>query len=271
MKKKSQKKIPGYCLITGASQGIGKAIALELASRGISSIAISKEFNELELLKNKIISKYNIDCKILCKDLLNPSSYTEIYDFCKTNNLKVQILINNVGIGYSGSFQETSINFDDNLVRLNIMPMIQLTKLFLPELKKFDKSYILNMSSLGSYRPIPYKALYSASKSFIYSFSKSLYTELKSESIQVSVSCPAGVYTNSAVVKRINASGNIAKWTSLYVNIVASYIIYSMFRRKSVIIPGIGAKVLLILMKIMPEAFIRWLLARNMKKNDKQN
>ena len=146
--------------------------------------------------------------------------------------------------------------------------MLQLTKIFLPMLKEFDKSYILNMSSLGSYRPIPYKAVYTASKAFIYSFSKAISSELKDYSVQVSVSCPGGVYTNPAVVDRIKASGKIAKWTSLYVDIVAAYIVGGMLKGKNLIIPGRGAKVLMVLMRLMPESLNRWLVGRNMKKNN---
>jgi short-subunit dehydrogenase len=260
-------KINGYCLITGGSNGIGKAMVLELASKGIASVVISNQLNELKSLQKTIISKYHVNCQILCKDLLNFNSYFEIYDYCKNNNFNIQILINNVGIGFYKPFQKTSINFDSNLVKLNIMPMIQLTKLFIPELKKFNQSFILNMSSLGSYRPMPYKALYVASKSFIYSFSKSISEELKSESIQVSVVCPAGVHTNSDVIKRINSNGKIAKWTSLYVDIVASYIIKSMFKTKNVIIPGFGAKILLIIIQILPEPITRWIFGRKKKED----
>ena len=134
-------------------------------------------------------------------------------------------------------------------------------------METINKSYILNMSSLGSYRPIPYKAIYTASKAFIYSFSKAISSELKEDSVQVSVSCPGGVYTNSDVIERIKASGKIAKWTSLYVDIVAVYIVRGMLNGKNVIIPGIGPKVLLVLMRLMPESLNRWLVGRNMKNN----
>ena len=260
-------KIKGYCLITGASEGIGKAISYEWASRGVSIIAVAIDGEALKVLKEDIESTYNVSCKTLTKDLLNPDTPQEVFDWCIGNNVDVQVLVNNVGLGSSGSFEDTSIDFDICLVKLNIFPMIQLTKLFLPVLKKFDKSYILNMSSLGSYRPIPYKALYTASKAFIYSFSKAISSELKEDSVQVSVSCPAGVYTNADAVKRIKVSGTIAKWTSLYADIVARYIANGMLRGKNLIIPGKGAKILLVLMKLMPESFNRWMVGRNMKRN----
>ena len=181
--------------------------------------------------------------------------------------MNVKILINNVGLGSSGSFEDTTLEFDICLVKLNVLPMIQLTKLFLPSLKKFEKSYMLNISRLWSYRSIPYNALYTASKAFIYSFSKEISSELKEDRIQVSVSCPAGVYINSEVVERIKSSGKIAKWTSLYVDVVASYIVSSMLKGKNLIIPGGSAKVLIILMRLIPESFNRWMVGRNMKRN----
>lgn len=262
-----KKTINKYCLVTGASHGIGKAISYELASRGFSILAVSNDKNSLDKLQEGIQSKYNIRCITLEKDLLNPEKPKEIFDWCMINKIDVQILVNNVGVGASGSFEDTDIRFDLDLIKLNLFPMIQLTKLFLPELKKFDKSYVLNMSSLGSYRPIPYKALYSASKAFIYSFSKAISSELKYDGVQVSVSCPAGVYTNPGAIKRIANSGNIGKWTSLYADIVASYIITGMLRGKTILIPGLGAKILFVFMKLLPERINRWLVGRNMKRN----
>ena len=216
MSKTDLSNITGYCLVTGASHGIGRAISHEWASKGVSIVAVAIDEDALKTLKEDIESEYNVSCITLTKDLLNQDTPKEIFSWCVDNNINIQVLVNNVGLGSAGSFEDTTLEFDVCLVKLNIFPMIQLTKLFLPTLKKFEKSYILNMSSLGSYRPIPYKALYTASKAFIYSFSKAISSELKEDNVQVSVSCPAGVYTNPDVVERIKASGKIAKWTSLY-------------------------------------------------------
>lgn len=261
------KYIKGYCLVTGASHGIGKAISFEWASRGVSIFAVSIDCLALKELKEDIESTYKVSCLTLTKDLLDINAPKEILDWCVENNIDVQVLINNVGLGSTGSFEDSTLDFDISLVKLNVFPMIQLTKLFLPVLKKFEKSFILNMSSLGSLRPIPYKALYSASKAFIYSFSRAISSELKEDSVYVSVSCPAGVYTNEAAVKRIKVSGKIGKWSSLNANIVAKYIVNGMLNGKRLIIPGFGAKFLMVLMKLLPENLNRWMVGRNMKRN----
>ena len=263
----SSKSIKGYCLVTGASHGIGKAISHEWASRGVSIVAVAINGDALKELKHDIESKYKVTCVTLTKDLLDADAPKHVFNWCMENNINVQLLVNNVGLGSTGSFEDTTLEFDMGLVKLNVFPMIQLTKLFLPVLKKFDKSYVLNMSSLGSLRPIPYKALYSASKAFIYSFSRAISSELKEDAVHVSVSCPAGVYTNEAAVKRINVSGKIGQWTSLDADVVAKYIVNGMLNGKRLIIPGIGAKTLMVLMKLMPENFNRWMVGRNMKRN----
>lgn len=261
------KYIKGYCLVTGASHGIGKAISFEWASRGVSILAVALDRVALKELKEEIESKYEVACLTLTKDLLDADAPQKVFNWCVENNINVQVLINNVGLGSTGSFEDTTLDFDMCLVKLNVFPMIQLTKLFLPVLKQFDKSYILNMSSLGSLRPIPYKALYSASKAFIYSFSKAISSELKEDAVNVSVSCPAGVYTNAAAVERIKVSGKIGKWTSLDADVVAKYIVNGMLNGKRLIIPGKGAKTLMVLMKLMPENLNRWMVGRNMKRN----
>ena len=261
------KYIKGYCLITGASHGIGKAISYEWASRGISIVAVSIDSRALNELKEDIESTYKVSCLTLTKDLLDINAPKEILDWCIENNIDVQVLINNVGQGLTGNFEDTTLDFDIGLVKLNVFPMIQLTKLFLPFLKKFEKSFILNMSSLGSFSPVPYKALYSASKAFIYSFSSAISSELKGDSVYVSVSCPAGVYTNEAAINCIRGSGKIGKWTSLNTTIVANYIVNGILNGKRLIIPGFGAKLLTILMKILPENLNKWIDGRNMKRN----
>ena len=261
------KYIKGYCLVTGASHGIGKAICYEWASRGFSIVAVAIDSRALKEIKEDIESTHKVSYLTLTKDLLDIDAPNEILDWCVENNIDVQVLINNVGLGSTCSFEDTTLDFDISLVKLNVFPMIQLTKLFLPILKKFEKSFILNMSSLGSLRPIPYKALYSASKAFIYSFSRAISSEFKEDSVYVSVSCPAGVYTNEAAVKRIKVSGKIGKWTSLNTNIVAKYIVNSMLNGKRLIIPGVGAKFLMVLMKLLPENLNRWMVGKNMKRN----
>ena len=137
-------KITGYCLVTGSSRGIGKAIALEWASKGVPVIAVANDMKALTSLKSEIESTYGVDCLIVNKDLLKLESPKEIYEWCIAHEKKVQVLINNVGLGASGSFQETRTDFDLSLVQLNIFPMLQLTKLFLPMLKTFKKSYFLS-------------------------------------------------------------------------------------------------------------------------------
>ena len=261
------KYIKGYYLVTGASHGIGKAICYEWASRGVSIVAVALDSLALKETKEDIESTHKVSYLTLTKDLLDIDAPKEILDWCVENNIDVQVLINNVGIGSTDSFEDTTLDFDISMVKLNVFPMIQLTKLFLPILKKFEKSFILNMSSLGSLRPIPYKVLYSASKAFIYLFSRAISSELKEDSVYVSVSCPAGVYTNEAAVKRIKVSGEIGKWTSLNTNIVAKYIVNGMLNGKRLIIPGVGAKFLMVLMKLLPENLNRWMVGRNMKRN----
>ena len=261
------KYIKGYCLVTGASHGIGKAISFEWASRGVSIVAVAIDSEALKELKEDIESNYKVSCLTFTIDLLDINAPQQVFDWCVENHIDVQVLINNVGLGSTGSFENTTLDFDISLVKLNIFPMIQLTKLYLPVLKKYDSSYILNMSSLGSLSPIPYKALYSSSKAFIYSFSKAISSELKEDSVHVSVSCPAGVYTNDAAVKRIQVSGKIGKWSSLNANIVAKYIVNGMLNGKRLIIPGFGAKFLMVLMKLLPENLNRWMVGRNMKRN----
>ena len=106
------KYIKGYCLVTGASHGIGKAISYEWASRGISIVAVSIDSRALNELKEDIESTYKVSCLSLTKDLLDNNAPKEILDWCIENNIDVQVLINNVGQGLTGNFEDTTLDFD---------------------------------------------------------------------------------------------------------------------------------------------------------------
>ena len=134
MSKTDLSKITGYCLITGASHGIGRAISHEWASKGVPIVAVAIDEKALDVLKEEIETKFKVSCITLTKDLLNPETPKEIFSWCVENKVDVQVLVNNVGLGSAGSFEDTTMEFDVCLVKLNIFPMIQLTKLFLNQI-----------------------------------------------------------------------------------------------------------------------------------------
>src|SRR5215831_2484767 len=172
-----------YTLITGASDGFGKALAIECARKKMNLILIALPGTNLFYLGAFIERNFFVDVRIFEKDLTKEADCYDLHLQILDAGLRVNVLINNAGIGYTQFFSETSPEFFRQLIKLNVLATTLLTSLFVTELKKYGPSHILNVGSLSSFFYLPKKQVYAASKSFIYSFSKSLRRELKHQNI----------------------------------------------------------------------------------------
>jgi short-subunit dehydrogenase len=257
----------GSALITGASKGIGRAFAIECAKRGFNLALVSLPDSGLVQIKNYINKYYSVTVKSFEIDLSSPKAPQKLYDWTKEENIKVQILINNAGLGHLGSFTDYSYEFYEKIIRLNIESVVLLTKLFIPVLKEQPKGYILNLGSLASFYPIPYKIVYAGSKSFIYSFSRALKSEMRETSVNVSVLCPGPIVTSPEVIARIKQGGFWGRISSMRAQKMARISLNALFREKAVIIPGKINKCLRIVNNIIPNSLKQRLLAKKFNVN----
>lgn len=245
-----------YALITGASDGFGKALALQCASQKMNVILVALPGPELHYLASFIQNNYGV--KVVCfeKDLSEEKGCHELYNEVKLQGLLVNVLINNAGIGNTDFFEDRESGFYEKQIRLNVLAPTILSRLFLNDLKKTAPSHILNISSLASFFYLPKKQVYGATKSYLVSFSKSLRRELEKDNISVSVVCPAGMNTN-VQVSLLNRTGNLLTRISI-VNPeeIAPIVIHNMLKGKEMIIPGMMSHFFLLLDKILP-AFIK--------------
>ncbi|MDD8048988.1 MAG: SDR family oxidoreductase [Thomasclavelia sp.] len=185
-----------YTLITGASSGIGKALAYRFASAGHNLILIARNLERLNSIKTELEKEYMIDIIVISKDLSLPDSAKEIYEYCLDNELEINVLINNAGFGYARDFISSDIDKQNQLIEVNIKTLMNLTYYFINDMKDLDKGYVLNISSIAATIPGPYMATYYASKAFVSSFSQALSYELKDTNITVCALCPGPVNTN---------------------------------------------------------------------------
>jgi uncharacterized protein len=262
----SQNKL--YTLITGASDGFGKALAIECARRNMNVILVALPGAELLHLASFIQKNFLVDVKVFEKDLTKEADCYDLHLQIVDLSLQVNILINNAGIGNTQIFSNTSPELFKRQIKLNVLATTLLTSLFIPELKKYSPSYILNVGSLCSFFYLPQKQVYGATKSFIYFFSKSLRRELKCENISVSVVCPGGMNTNFHV-SLMNRTGNFfSRISILNPEQVAPIVIEKMMRGKEVIIPGAINQLSRVLDKLLP-SFIKKLLTDKLMKDIK--
>jgi uncharacterized protein len=241
-----------YTLITGGSMGIGRAIAYECAKKNMNLLLVSLPEPELEATAEEIRKKFGTTVHTLGIDLTHMDAPEKVYNWCKTNHYQINILVNNVGRAGTAIFEDSTFEYNDIRIQLNIRVLVCLTYLFLKDLKTLDRSYILNIGSFSAFYSIPYKSVYCASKAFVLRFSRALNAELKNTPVSITVVCPNGVKTNPDTYKRINTHGFLSRLIILSSEDVARIAINGMLQNKIMVIPGFFNKILLIISKIIP-------------------
>jgi short-subunit dehydrogenase len=241
-----------YALITGACKGIGKAIAYELASRQMNVLLVSNDGDCLHAVCDDIRQNKNVQSHCLPVDLMEEGAIARVHEWVTKNNYSVDMLVNNVGIGKGGTFASMSLNEIQHMMLLNNKVTVEMTYHFLPDLQKHSEAYILSLSSLEARLPLPYKAIYTGTKNFIYAFSLAIAQELKFSNIKVSVLCPGPVLTNPEGLSRIKAHGRRSMLLMMYPEEVARIAVRGMLKGKQVIVPGKLNSIFFALGSILP-------------------
>ncbi len=241
-----------YTLITGASSGIGKAIALECARRKMNLLIVALPGPELEETVLYLRQNFEIEIDSLSVDLTETDGPQKVYNWVMENKYSVNILVNNAGIAGAAVFSESDPGYSDLRIQLNIRALVLITRLFLPHMLDLEKAYILNISSLGAFYPIAYKTVYSASKAFVLSFSLGLREELRGTRISISIVCPSGVRTNTGTNNRIDSHGWKGRASEVSADKIAEMSLDKMFKGKAIIIPGTFNRLLYYLSKFVP-------------------
>lgn len=216
-------------MITGASSGIGRDMAVTLSHMGYDLILVARSEKALEEIKKQL----NTDVKIIVKDLSKLENVKEVFEL--TKKYDIDLLINNAGYGIFGSFDETDLEKELEMLNVNINALHILTKLYLKEMKKKDRGIILNVASSAAFFSGPLLSSYYASKSYVYRLSLAINEELRrcKSNAQISVLCPGPVATNFN--ERAGVTFSVKPLSSKY---VAEYAIKKCLQGKTVIIPG---------------------------------
>lgn len=241
-----------YALITGACKGIGKALAYECASYKMNVLLISNDLECLQSVCDDIGKKKGVQSHCFHTDLMEEGAAGKVLHWVKQNNFEVNVLINNVGIGKGGTFASMTLNDIQHMLLLNNKVMVEMTHHFLPELLKQPEAHILSLSSLEARLPLPYKAIYTGTKNFVYAFSLAIAQELKFSNIKVSVLCPGPVLTNPDGLSRIKAHGKKSKLLMMYPDEVARIAVRAMLNGRQVIVPGFLNSIFFKLGSILP-------------------
>lgn len=245
-------------LITGASSGIGRDMARELAKRGCDLILVARRVNRLEEIKNEItgVSVETIEC-----DVSTEENCTKLYNSVKDKG--VDMLVNNAGFGLAGEFLSTDLNKELNMIKTNVVAVHMLTKLFLKDFAEKDRGIILNVASSAAYMAGPYLSTYYATKNYVRRLTEAVYRELKEKNSNVSVSvlCPGPVNTEFNDVADVKFA--LKGLSSEY---VARYAIEKALKGKLYIIPGLQMKLGVFLLRFIPNKLMLKISAHIQKK-----
>ncbi len=183
-------------LVTGASSGIGKAFAFQFAAMGANLVIVARSENELNEVADTVRSQYGVDCHTIVLDLSSENAAMNLFGKTRSLNLGVDVLVNNAGVGAIGKFEDYDLKRYNALLQLNIYSLTELCWLYLPAMRAKNFGGIINVASTASFLPLPYVAVYAASKSYVLSFSESLFGELLGTDVTVTCLCPSRTKTN---------------------------------------------------------------------------
>ena len=246
-----------YALITGASKGIGKHIAIELAKRKINVLLVARSANELQETSRQIKDEFGVQADFFVCDLSAEDTALKIVNWCKEKAYSIQILVNNAGYGYAGNFEKYTASAYSEMMQVNMNAVVNLCHAFLPLLRLQAQSYILNIASAAAYQATPGLAVYGASKAFVLSFSRALHTELLHTNISVSCVCPGGTDTDFATRAQVGKKGlKLAEKVNMTPQDVARISVNKMFRKRPEIITGNITKLGVFLAWLLPKKWV---------------
>ena len=265
-------------LVTGASTGIGYAIAKELARRGANLIlsATARSEDKLRELSSEI-KDLGSECHIFLEDLSRLNSGRSLYDQIKLQNLHVDLLINNAGYGRWGTFHEVEMEDYADMIQLNITSLSELSHLFIPDMISKGEGGVINVGSVASLTPVPYSSVYAATKAYVLSLSEGLRYEYRNSNIRIMALLPGATVSNFGQVataksdklrERLNkrtkrsAAGTVFQTS----HEVAVECLDGFTKDKQFIIPGKGNRRTALITKLMPRTKVLNIVGNLFKK-----
>lgn len=228
-----------FVFISGATGGLGKAFAVECASRGWDVFLTDLSTDNLQTLSTSLHHTYEVRAIHYACDLTDMQARSELFTFIRSKRLTFYMLINVAGTDFEGLFSELTRDEIRTIVRLNVESTLEVTHALLDFAALEQPFHIVNVASLAAFYPMPVKATYAASKRFLLDFSLALRHELQDRGATVTVLCPAGMPTNPGVIEAIEAQGIMGQLTTMDIGMIAAKTIDYAQRGRAVYIPGL--------------------------------
>lgn len=246
-------------LITGASSGLGKDFALNLARRGVALILAARRTEQLNLLAEEIRKEFRVNVEVVTIDLTQENAAQILFEASTREGKTVDVLINNAGAGPFRSFLDAETSEHERILKLNALSLTSLCHLFGRHMVGHgQKSFILNVASVASYQPVQRFGVYCASKSYVRVLSEIIHSELQGTNVSVSCLCPGGTATEFLAANNQSPS-RFGTWSLMESAVVVDVAIRGLFSGNRVIIPGVANKIACALAKVLPNRLNLWL------------
>lgn len=258
-----------YALITGGTSGIGYELARCCARDGYHLILVARSYDNLQSVSSELQKEFNIKVEILSIDLMIPGAAKKIYDQLNHLNDQVEILINDAGQGYWGEFIETDLDSEIDIIHLNVISLISLTKYYLKDMVGRNSGRILNVASSLSKAPAPYMSVYGATKAFVWSFTEAIIQEVEKTNVTLTALHPGA--TDTDFFHKAEAENTyVYNETTLYnPEEVAAAGYEGMMNGKDRVVPGLKNKMQGLMGAVMPDKTVANNMQHYMQESEK--
>lgn len=243
-------------LVTGASSGIGRSVAVALADEGSDVIVVARRRDRLEALAEELRSAHNVKVDVLVADVADPEQLALVEDRLRNGEPPVDLLVNNAGLGAHGPFAELPLDWQEGQIRLNVLAPVRLTHAALERMLPRGRGGILNVSSIAGRQPMPNVATYAATKSYLSSFSHALHEEVRRHGVSVTVLLPGFTRTEFHDAAGMSRS-NVPRFAWMRAEVVARAGLRAVGRGRAQCVPGFGYRILTGISALTP-----WWLSR---------
>lgn len=238
-------------LITGVSGGIGKELADRFAKGGHNIVLVARSEGKILDLAQEYQNKYGIQATVIAKDVAAPGVPEEIFNELKEKKIVVDYLINNAGFGLFGTFMETDMEQEINMIDINIKSLTVMTKLFLPDMIKRGHGGVMNVASLVGFFPGPMMSVYYATKAYVLSFTEALENEVSGTGVTVTALCP-GLTSTGFVDRSGMGASKMVRGTIMEAGQVAEGGYRGFLRGKTLIMPGARNRFIAFMPRLLP-------------------
>lgn len=227
-----------FALVTGASAGIGEAIARGLARRKVPQLLVARSGDKLAALADELCSLSGVAVEAIVLDLASDGAAERLVAATEGAGKPIGLLVNNAAFGFYGPQEEQELERTLRMIRLNVETLVELTHRLLAPMRARGGGYVLNVASTAAFLPVPFMAVYAATKAFVLSWSQALHEELRGRGVLVTALCPGTTRTDFHRVAGL-AQGASNPFPSLSAEAVAEAGLRGLERGKAIVVPNL--------------------------------